>query len=270
MNVFWKNTSLLDRYLTNYKFQKNKKVADVVLLGSKSIDLDNFPNLKGIFRVGVGLDNVPVKQAEDRGIKVQITSRNTNEFIFEETANFTCYLIFRMLYSDLGDINSWKVNVRSSAIHLKKLLIIGKGNIGKRVESKMKAFMDVDTFDVIENNHKDLMQKTSAADCISIHIPLTDDNVNFFDKKMLSMMKDDSVLINTSRAAIVSETALYNEIKSGRIRSAFDVFWEKPYNGKLKTFYPQGFFMTPHVASKCENYIRSAAKDFKSFIKELE
>ena len=80
MNVFWKNTSLLDRYLTNYKFQKNKKVADVVLLGSKSIDLDNFPNLKGIFRVGVGLDNVPVKQAEDRGIKVQITSRNTNNY----------------------------------------------------------------------------------------------------------------------------------------------------------------------------------------------
>ena len=60
----------------------------------------------------------------------------------------------------------------------------------------------------------------------------------FVDENFLSMMKDNSVLINTARGALVNEDALYHEISSNRLRAAFDVFWEEPYNGKLKKFHP--------------------------------
>ena len=267
--IFFKNTSILDKYLVDCKYSNNKKEVELVLLGSKPINLDEFPKLKGIFRVGVGLDNVPIEAAKKRNIKIQITSNNTNNIIFEETANFTCFLILKMLYSDLGNIENWKINIRKNAFHNKKLLIIGKGNIGKRVEKKMSQLMNVNTFDILEENPDKIFSKIPIADCISIHIPLTTENIHYFDKEKLALMKNGSVLVNTSRASIVSEEALYNEIKTNRIKSAFDVFWTKPYKGKLKNFHPNNFFMTPHIASKCKEYIESAAYDFKQFIKDF-
>ena len=69
-------------------------------------------------------------------------------------------------------------------------------------------------------------------------------------------MKTGAVLINTARGAIVDEEALYDEIKSGRLRAAFDVYWQEPYRGKLKEFYPDRFYMTPHVASTCSSFLK--------------
>ena len=69
-------------------------------------------------------------------------------------------------------------------------------------------------------------------------------------------MKNNSVLINTARGVLVDENALFQEIKNRRITAAFDVFWEEPYNGKLKDFYPENFFMSPHIASTCNAFKR--------------
>ena len=96
MNV-WKNTKILDKFLlrsSQLNVTNDKSSCSVAVLGSKSINLNEFPNLKGIFRVGVGVDNVPLEEAKKRNIKVQTTSSETNEYIFEETSDFTCYLIF--------------------------------------------------------------------------------------------------------------------------------------------------------------------------------
>ena len=82
-------------------------------------------------------------------------------------------------------------------------------------------------------------------------------------------MKDGSVLINTARGAIVDEDALDRELKKDRLRAAFDVFWKEPYNGKLKEFYPDNFFMTPHVASTTEGFLNGCRKDLDSLINEL-
>jgi len=271
MNV-WKNTKILDKFLlrsSQLNVTNDKSSCSVVILGSKSIDLNEFPNLKGIFRVGVGVDNVPLEEAKKRNIKVQTTSLETNEYIFEETSDFTCYLIFKMLYSNSGSVNPWNVVTRTSPLSSKKLLIVGLGNIGKRVKSKMSNFMDVESFDVSNNPVSDLDQKLLEADCVSLNFPLTKKNSNFFNKARLSKMKTGSVLINTARAGIVCESSLYEEIKNGRLSAAFDVLWQKPYNGKLKEFYPDRFFMTPHVASKTEIYVESSYKDFKNFTQEL-
>jgi len=264
----WKNTSILDEYLSDYNTTSDKTNADIAIVGSKLVTLKKFKKLKGIFRVGVGLDNIPLEQAKHRNIKVKITSNETNEYIFEETANFTCYLILKMMFNNFGTIDPWLINIRKP-LKEKILLIVGQGNIGKRVMYKMKNFMHVKTFDLLINDESDLNKFLSIADCVSLHIPLTKKSRNFFDADKLSMMKSHSVLINTSRGEIVSEEALFLEIKNDRLKAAFDVFWQKPYNGKLKQFYPNKFFMTPHVASKCDRYLKSAANDFIKFIEDI-
>jgi len=82
-------------------------------------------------------------------------------------------------------------------------------------------------------------------------------------------MKNNSTLVNAARGAIVDEDALYNEISNGKIKSAFDVYWQEPYNGKLKEFYPGSFFMTPHVASTCEDFLLGCRHSLNCLITDI-
>ena len=91
----------------------------------------------------------------------------------------------------------------------------------------------------------------------------------FFDSEKLSWMKTGSSLINTARGSIVSEVGLYKELKAGRLQAAFDVFWNEPYEGALKEFYPDTFYMSPHVSSICNEFIVGCKMDLDQLIKEL-
>ena len=264
----WANTKTLDGYIDDLELTDNINLADIALLGSKPIDLSKFPKLKGIFRAGVSQDNVPEEEAKKRGVKVCYPSEKTINYIYEETAAFTCYLILKMLYKDTGTLDPW-VKYDRSALSTKRLLVIGKGNIGKRVIDKTEKFMIVDTYDIRENSTDELKNKIENADCITLHIPNVPENRCFIDKPKLDWMKTGSVLINTARGTVVSEDALYESVKNNKVKAAFDVYWKEPYEGKLKAFYPHKFEMTPHIASTCREFLLGAAEDLKNFIQVL-
>ena len=268
MIKIWKNTNTLSSYDSGLNFTQNKEEADVILSGSKKVTLDEFLNLKAIFRAGVGRDNIPEKEAKEKGIKVRYPSDDTINIIFEETANFTCNLIFRMVYSEVGDLDSW---IKYDRVHLGNinLLVVGMGNIGKRVHDKMSNFMHVNSFDVLHNNENDLDELISNSDCITLHIPNTIENKNFIDKNKLQLMRDGTILINTARGDIVNEHDLTEVIKNHKIKAAFDVFWEEPYNGNLKNYHPTQFFMTPHVSSTCVDFLKGCRDDLDKLIKEI-
>lgn len=265
----WKNTSTLDGFDDGLVFTQRKSKADIALIGSKAIEITDFPNLKGIFRAGIGRDNVPEKEAEKKGIIVRYPSSETIDIIYEETASFTCGLIFRMLYSKIGTLDPWLKAPRQK-LSQKKLLVIGAGKVGSRVAQLMKPFILVTTFDIMNNNIHELKELMQVADCVSIHIPKSRENISFIDEKKLSWMKDDAVLINTARGAIVDEDALYKEIQSNRLGSAFDVYWQEPYYGELKEFHPYPFFMTPHVASTCSAFLKGCREDLDQMIYEMK
>ena len=98
----WKNTSTLDGFDNNLTFTESTFEAEIALLGGKSFNLKKFPNLKGIFRAGIGSDNVPIEEANKKDIIIRFPSKKTTNIIYEETASFTCSLIFRMLAVSLG------------------------------------------------------------------------------------------------------------------------------------------------------------------------
>jgi phosphoglycerate dehydrogenase-like enzyme len=269
MLKIWMNTKTLDGLINDLSITDSKEEADIALLGSKPIDLVDFPNLKGVFRAGVSRDNVPVKEAKKKGIKVAFPSSATVEYIFEETADFACYLILKMVYNNIGTISPWVKNGRV-ALQDKKLLVIGTGNIGKKVVTKMSSFMHVMTYDIISNTQDQLKQYLQEADVVSLHIPSNPENSGFLGSEYLSLIKDGGILVNTGRGALVSEKALYNELLNKRLFVAFDVYWQEPYEGKLKEFHPDYFFMTPHVASTCDGFLKGSANDLRNLIKEIE
>ncbi len=264
----WKNTSTLDGYDEGLIFTESKAEADIALMGSKPITLAEFSNLKGIFRAGVGRDNVPIKEAETLGIKVGFPAKETIDIIYEETANFTCGLILRMLYQMVGSLAPWAKHNRLQLAD-RVLLVIGVGNIGGRVAEKMRKFLKVKTYDVLQNLDSELKNMISVADCITLHIPKSKKTNHFMDSEKLSWMKDNTVLVNTARGAIVDEDALFNEIASSRLRASFDVYWQEPYHGKLKEFHPHRFYMTPHVASTCSGFLEGCRKGLDKLIEEI-
>jgi phosphoglycerate dehydrogenase-like enzyme len=239
--------------------------ADILLVGGKPISLEYFPTLKGIFKCGVGQDNIPQEQATSLGISCGFPSLSTASIIHEETANFACHLVLKSLYSNTGDFDSWKKMGRNS-LATKKVLVVGTGNIGAKVVRKLKNFVRILTFDAISNNSSELKAMVQQADCITLHIPLTESTRSMFDAEKLSWMKDGATLVNTARAAVVSEEDLFQELKSGRLLAAFDVFWQEPYKGKLLEIPKDRFIRSPHVASNCQEFLEATAKDFRSFI----
>ena len=264
----WKNTSTLNGFDDGLDFTQSKLDADIVLLGSKPIEINDFSNLKGIFRAGIGKDNVPEKAAEKKGIVVRYPSDKIINIIFNETASFTCSLIFRMLYKNIGTISPWIKEPRRQ-LSQKTLLVIGVGKIGSQVAQLMKQFLNVKTFDILHNEESELKPLMQQADCITIHIPKSDENISFIDAEKLSWMKNNSVLVNTARGGIVDENALYNELNSKRLKAAFDVYWKEPYDGILKQFYPEQFFMTPHVASTCREYLLGCRTSLEELVTEI-
>ena len=173
-----------------------------------------------------------------------------------------------MLYSNVGTIEPWVKEPRRQLFQ-HNLMVIGTGKIGSRVAQLMKPFIKVTTFDILNNKSYELKELMQVADCVSIHIPKSRKNVSYISEEKLSWMKNGSVIINTSRGEIVDEDALYKEIQSNRLSSAFDVYWQEPYDGKLKEFHPKSFYMTPHIASTCREFLSGCRSDIDQMIADI-
>ena len=265
----WKNTNTLDGLIDDFPISERPEDAELALLGGKSLDLARFPHLRGIFRAGVGRDNVPLDEAARRDIRVAFPDEETTQILFDETAHFTCSLILRMLYADCGTLEPWSKRSRP-ALSTQQLLVIGTGNIGSRVRDRMSAFMRVDTFDLKEDEESALPEKLASADCVTLHIPKSATSVGWFDAKKLGALRQGAVLVNTARGAIVEEASLYQALADQKITAAFDVFWQEPYVGRLKAFHPQRFYMTPHVASTSITFLQGCARSLRQLSAQLE
>ncbi|GEM_PF-835730 len=266
--LIYKMTNTLDGFLPPLNYTDDSRLAEILLVGGKKINLADFPRLKGLFKTGVGTDNLPYEEACRRGVSIALPSAQTCDVIYEETSAFACHLILAGLYAGAGDWGKWGKPPRSM-LGGRRLLIIGNGRIGKRVAAKMSSFMLVDTYDVAENSPESLEPKVRAADCVTLHVPLTASTNSFFDAKHLAWMRDGALLVNTARGAIVDEAALYAELSSGRLRAAFDVFWEEPYAGRLNELPDSRFIKSPHIASSCREFLVSAVDDLIYFIDSL-
>lgn len=265
----WSNTKTLDGLIDDLDFTLEKSVAEVALIGGKPISLEEFPRLRGIFKTGVGRDNVPETEARKRSIPCGFPTGETCNIIFEETANFACHCVLRCLYAEIGDFDAWTKHDRP-ALGTRELLVLGTGNIGSRVVRKMEGFLKVSAFDALTHREGDLEPMVRRADCISLHLPLVSGTRGFFGKKKLGWMKNGAALVNTARGPVVDENDLFEELSTGRIRAAFDVFWEEPYRGKLTALPPDRFLVSPHVASTCREFLIATAADFRRFLNTLD
>jgi D-3-phosphoglycerate dehydrogenase / 2-oxoglutarate reductase len=235
---------------------------DVIIAGTEKISakiMDNAPKLKLISRVGIGLDGVDLNAAKNRKIAVSYTPDAPTSAVAEITVGMMLSLLRSVHLSNIRMHNGHWQRYFGKRIANCTVGIIGLGRIGKEVLSYLKSFnirkilvndlnkdFQVDNDINIEWVDKKTLYKNS--DIISLHLPLTPITHNLIKKEELNMMKNDAVLINTSRGGIINESDLYNALKIGHLSAAaIDVFDNEPYNGELTKI--ERCLLTAHMGS---------------------
>ncbi|CEP67080.1 D-isomer specific 2-hydroxyacid dehydrogenase,catalytic domain [Moorella glycerini] len=222
-------------------------------------------SLKVIARHGVGVDNIDLRAATERGILVLNTPDANAVSVAEHTLTAIGALAKRVLPMDRATRRGdWEVRNEYKAVDLdgKVLGLIGIGRIGTLVARKAAAAfnMQVIAYDpyvrpeVAAKNgvilYEDLDRIFREADVISIHTPLTAETRGLVNGARLAMMKPSAFLVNFSRGGVVDEEALYQALKRGAIAgAALDVFEEEPPSRNHPLFELDNVLLSPHSAA---------------------
>lgn len=221
--------------------------------------------LKVIARHGVGVDNIDVQAATEKGILVLNTPDANAVSVAEHTLTAIGALAKRLVPMDRATRKgNWEMRNEYKAIDLdgKVLGLVGLGRIGTLVAKKASAAfnMKVIAYDpyvsrsIAEENgitlYDDLDRVFREADVVSLHTPLTPETKGLVNAARISMMKPTAFLINFSRGEVVDEQALYEALKRGTIAgAALDVFQEEPPPRHHPLFELDNVLLSPHSAA---------------------
>jgi len=244
--------------------------ADIVLVRSKTKCtkeyMDKAQNLKLIIRGGVGLDNIDLSYAKEKGIEVRNTPEASSVAVAELTLAHMLAASCNLIEAHNSLIKGeWKKKeLKRTELMGKTLGIIGIGRVGTEVAKRAKAFgMKIIAYDKYVNQSdvaemKPLDELLSEADYISIHVYLNDETEGMFNQEMISKMKDGVIIINTSRGKCVIEKDIAQALKNGKIRKyANDVWYSDPPDSDSPLLAASKVQFTPHLgASTKENLLR--------------
>ena len=225
--------------------------------------VDAAPKVKIIARVGVGLDNIDVKAAEAKKIKVINAAEAASTAVAELVIGVMICLARSIPRANTETKRgNWiKNDLMGTQLSGKYLGIVGVGNIGRNVGRMARALrMNLVGYDPYPINREfisetgmivtDLNTLLESVDFVTCHVPATPETKHMLNSDRLSKMKQTSCLINTSRGDIIDENALYESLKTGRLAgAALDVFEvEPPINKQLLNL--TNIVCTPHIGAQ--------------------
>ena len=244
--------------------------ADVVVVNMAAMNADvisRLPKCKLIIRHGIGYDNVDLKAATAKGIRVA----NIPDYCPEEVAEQAVMLIFaaaRHLPEQLLSMNAsmakgtWDFSPVRSVYMMegKTLGLVGCGRIGRRVYRLASGFgmrrlvcdpylSDEERRELGLENTVSLETLLRESDIVSLHTPLNDETRSLINARTLAMMKRTAVLVNTARGPLVVEQDLCDALNAGTIAgAACDVVSEEPIRAANPLLRARNLTLTPHIA----------------------
>ena len=223
--------------------------------------------LKLVIRGGVGVDNIDVKYAEEKGISVRNTP-NASSASVAELAIGHMFNIARHIHSANVTMREGKWNKKHyEGIELsgKTLGLIGFGRIAKEVAKRADA-LGMKVIYTNRSGHKPendpfryvtMEELYKEADFISLHMPKLADRPYLIGKEEIEQMKDGVYLVNTARGGLIDEEALCDALDRGKVTAAaVDVFKEEPTKNE-RIYTHEKISLTPHTgASTVEAQLR--------------
>jgi D-3-phosphoglycerate dehydrogenase len=222
--------------------------AEVMVVSGAQITremLTALPKLRGIVRLGIGVDTVDLKAATDLGVVVA----NVPDFCFHEVAEHTLALIFavtrKIAFADrIARSGQWGPATNGRLKPMRRLDgqtlgLIGFGRIGQTLARKARGLgLNViahDPYIAATASQLDgvallsLEELLPQTDILSLHVPLTPHTRGLVGSRVFELLKPGAILINTARGPVVNETALDAALSSGRLAGAgLDVLEQEP------------------------------------------
>ena len=236
--------------------------------------IDNCPSLKIIGRGGVGMDNIDVEYAKEKGLKVINTPAASSESVAELVIAhlYSCVRFLHISNRNMpleGDSNFKQLKkafAKGVELRGKTLGIIGFGRIGQevakiglgigmnviyydlhndKVNLKLEFFdRQILNFNLEKSSFNEVLSKS---DFITLHVPAQKEYV--IGDKEFDLMKDGIGLINAARGGVVDEVALDKNISDGKISfAALDTFENEP-NPEIKLLMNPKISLTPHIGA---------------------
>ncbi|MGB6126735.1 MAG: NAD(P)-dependent oxidoreductase, partial [Gordonia sp. (in: high G+C Gram-positive bacteria)] len=219
--------------------------ADAILVRSATtVDaevLDAGKNLKIIARAGVGLDNVDVPSATERGVMV-VNAPTSNIHSAAEHAVALLMATARQVPAADATLkeHTWKRSSFSGVELFDKTVgVVGLGRIGQLVAQRLAAFeTKIIAYDPYASAARaaqlgielvSLDEVLERSDFITVHLPKTKETAGLIGPDALAKVKDGVIIINAARGGLIDEQALADAIRSGKVRGAgLDVFNTEP------------------------------------------
>jgi D-3-phosphoglycerate dehydrogenase len=225
--------------------------------------IESADRLKVIARAGVGLDNIDVKAAEERGIALINAPESSTQSVAELAIGLMLAVARKIAFSDRRMREGYWAKKEAMGVELsgKTLGVIGAGRIGSAVAriAKYGFNMHILYYDVV---CRDDLNKELGAECVSIeellkrsdivtiHVPLLPETRHMINEEKLRLMKKTAILINTSRGAVVDTAALVKALSEGWIAGAgLDVFEEEPLSEDHPLTKLDNVVLTPHIGA---------------------
>lgn len=235
--------------------------------------------LKLIIRGGVGVDNIDVAYAEEKGIKVRNTPKASSISVAELTL---AHMLAVSRFVNISNVTmregKWeKKKYEGTELYGKTLGLVGFGRIAREVAVRAKAFgMKVIYTDILgrakgfdEYEYCEFNDVLKRADYLSFHIPFDKTKGAVIGKKQIDMMKDGAYVINCARGGIICEEDLLEALKSGKIAgAALDVFEEEPAKNQALMSHPR-VSVTPHIGAATKEAQERIGEEIVTIITEF-
>ncbi len=239
--------------------------------------------LKVIGRAGVGVDNIDVEEATDRGIVVINSPEGNTVAASEHTIALMMSMVRHIPTADSSlKSGRWeKSKLMGKEVFKKNIGIIGFGKVGSRVASIARAMgMKVFAYDPFVSRERveemgayyatSLEEIWRSADFITLHVTKNKDTVNLINRETLAKMKKGVKIINCSRGEIINEADLAEAIRSGHVEmAAIDVFEKEPAEGSPLLKLNDRVVLTPHLGASTEEAQINVAVDVAEQIRDM-
>jgi D-3-phosphoglycerate dehydrogenase / 2-oxoglutarate reductase len=234
--------------------------------------------LKLVIRGGVGVDNIDVAYAMERGIKVTNTPNASSASVAELTIAHM-FAIARFVHTANVTMRNgkWdKKHYEGIELNGKTLGLIGFGRISREVAKRADALgMKVIYTDIVGKaegvtfeycSFEDILKRS---DFISLHVPFDKEKGALIGTEQFEMMKQGSYLVNCARGGVVCEKALIEALNSGKLAAAgVDVFEEEPTKNEELINHPK-VSVTPHIGASTVEAQTRIGEEIVSIITEF-
>ncbi len=247
--------------------------------------MESASKLKVVGRHGVGVENIDLEAATERGIWV-VNTPDANDASVAEHFFGLALMLSKMLKKGEIALREGRFEARyeyiGNELHGKTLGILGFGRIGKTVARmgykgfEMKIlYYDTIRYKEVEGEIKasqvSLDELLSQSDYISINLPMLPETKGLVGAREFSFMKPTAFIINVARGPVWDEKALYRVLKERKIAGAgSDVFEVEPATKDHPLFQLENFIGTPHMAAHTDEALRRMSRVAVDIIRVLE